>query len=942
MKNYFLWLFTSVGTLFILISFTAVPAEVSITPLLAVLGSGILLILGTTFYLYRPKWGALVSLIGVLLMIPWLGEKFLGSLSDLVVCGLSEITASSLAIPFLPLALALLSGITTYRILFTRKDILWNSTNPNVTLVLKIFLTLIPLSGLLWWYFATLSDSNPYPSLFPGQKFALPRQELANRGNRENLLVAVAPLATYKLPADAGVSMRDKIALHMEKDLGLKVLKLSAPVSMKPYPQPYDIQAGTENAEKILVASGADLLVWGNEDVKGDGKEWTVNISASARAQCLARDAGFSIHETTDLDNVAEADLLEVLDWATWSWRGLIQESEGMYIAKTMEPMVNKIDTILGLVAEKRMGPQALLAVKSNLAFILSEYGIETKDPKALTNAIRLARETVAKPQVEPETGISMADLEAESILGRSLFTLGTLQNNPQLLAESVQIDQEALKGLNPKYDKENWAVMQTCVGFGMAQLGQKLGDHEKIRQAIPILESVEKLTDPRLKPHLWLCIQTGLGASYTFLGVNETNLGDLKKAIPHFLSAEQYSSEARTPEDYAETETNLSQLYFSLGEREHSAEDLRQSVAHGLKAVDLFRRMGNNYALAFSLCNLGKTQEKLSYFIDDDAMLDLALKNLAKSQELVPRAQDVNLWSECQVYKAIGGEYKGAKTFDPGTFQEASNMIEGLKTTYTRQTGKTMWIELCMFQTDIEILRANLACDILGEKGVLQTLEDIRAGLDAKENALRVVQIDDGMGRALAQEGIKEKNPASLRKAISFLEEALSLANQGDLGQIQCSIRSDLVYIYAKFLTMDPNPQVAQKAREQLGLFESHCLASEVVMNVANHNLDAAELERALAMETRDKAALLKGRTYAVSSFKLYGDHHYPFFAARSQKELGDADLLLAQWTGDKTALQNAMREYKEAEKTFESYGGCWAKEVKEKLLEAQELAGK
>jgi hypothetical protein len=151
----------------------------------------------------------------------------------------------------------------------------------------------------------------------------------------------------------------------METDLGLKVIRLSQPVSMKDSVDPFDISAGTDNAEKILDEKGADLIIWGTEDMQGDGHQWSVYVSASAHAQCLAREQGFSIHSTTDLDDVGEADLLEVLDWATLCWRGLLDSSQGMYIAKTIEPMVDKIDTVLGLAAEKQMGNNYALGFPS-------------------------------------------------------------------------------------------------------------------------------------------------------------------------------------------------------------------------------------------------------------------------------------------------------------------------------------------------------------------------------------------------------------------------------------------------------------------------------------------------------------------------------------------------------------------------------------------------
>ncbi len=257
------------------------------------------------------------------------------------------------------------------------------------------------------------------------------------------------------------------------------------------------------------------MLIWGNQDERGDGKEWNIYVSASVKARCLAREEGYSINETSKLDKVVDVDILEVLDWVTASWRGLISKSQGMYIAKTLQPMVLKMDTVLGLVAEKRLSSNALLEVKSNLAFFLSEYGQQMKDVTALQNAIRLAKDVLANSTVDPETKIPMGDMETESILAHCLFTLGTMETNPDNLEEAAKVYQTALGKINRKYDPGNWAVLQTGLGASLAEMGQKQNDSEKIQRSLKAFEEALKETSQLGQPHQWVWVQTGLGACY-------------------------------------------------------------------------------------------------------------------------------------------------------------------------------------------------------------------------------------------------------------------------------------------------------------------------------------------------------------------------------------------------------------------------------------------
>jgi tetratricopeptide (TPR) repeat protein len=755
-------------------------------------------------------------------------------------------------------------------------------------------------------------------------------------------VIAVAPLLTYKLPEGEGVTVRDKIAQHMETDLGLKVIRLSQPVSMKDSVDPFDISAGTDNAEKILDEKGADLIIWGTEDMQGDGHQWSVYVSASAHAQCLAREQGFSIHSTTDLDDVGEADLLEVLDWATLCWRGLLDSSQGMYIAKTIEPMVDKIDTVLGLAAEKQMGHQALDSVKRNLAFFLASYGLQTNNVKALNNAIRLAREGVAQAPVNPETHAPMGDMEMESILGKCLFTLGNMQNDPKNLEESVRVDQVSLRQVNPKYDPQNWAVLQCSLGASLAELGKRKADSGMIRQAIQAFNLALEKTDKQLQPNQWLCVQNGLGASYLFLGGRETDTTDLKKAIPHYLEALSNNAETNQPNDYTMVEMNLGVLYFTLGEREKSPEDMRQSVLYCGKAADRFKQMGNNYALGFSLGNLGQAQLRLANYTDDEALLAESQKTLARAQFIVPQSQDETLWSKCQLYLALAEIAQASKAFDRATFQQAWDKLDGLKALYDPQTRRPMYNEISEFQAELDVLMGNLDCNTLRMDRILKALKAMRAVPGFMQKGLTLVQVDELLGKASNLKGMREKNQKLLRQGIAYFEEALATASQGNMDQYICSLKSELASAYANLLLLTPDSDTTSKAKALLLTLEKDCMTSPIVANEANHKLCAAKLERALAKVGKDPTPIQQGRPLSEAGLKLLAEHHYVFWAAVAQEELGDEDQLLALLTGDPTAAKNAVQEYGEADKIYLAMGLCWEKDTQEKLSKARMLAGK
>jgi hypothetical protein len=191
MKSFFLYLVTGLLTLFILLSFAAVAADVSILPTLAIAGSLLLFFLAPPLLLFRPKWGASAALLGVGLVLVWLLGFFLSTLSDYIVAGLTDDAALPMLAPLLLLALVGLSGFSAYRILFKREDIHWNSGLPGLHWGGKWALGLIPLLILLLRFWTNLA-----PPAHPLAKYQAPPEKppLADRGNRPNLVIAVAPL----------------------------------------------------------------------------------------------------------------------------------------------------------------------------------------------------------------------------------------------------------------------------------------------------------------------------------------------------------------------------------------------------------------------------------------------------------------------------------------------------------------------------------------------------------------------------------------------------------------------------------------------------------------------------------------------------------------------------------------------------------------------------
>jgi tetratricopeptide (TPR) repeat protein len=770
--------------------------------------------------------------------------------------------------------------------------------------------------------------------LLPPRKVEAP---LRTRGNIENLLVAVAPMSSKNHPEKDGMAVRDKIALHMEKDLGLKVLRLTQPVSMGPKDNP-DLAEGYKNAEMTIADSGADLLVWGDDnDTQGEDK-WNIYVTTSVQARCLAREEGYTMLENTDLSRVEEGDMLNVLDWVTSSWRGLIDRSRGMYIAQTMGPMIKKINTILGLVAEKRMSDDTRSAVKSNLAFLLAEYGNETMDIPSLQNAVRLSEDVISGGSSSPELRNRYEDLEADGVLAKCLFRLGSLRNDHEKLREAETVIRRSLKMVDKKDDPQNWAVLQIELGLTLEFLGHRTGDLDKIHEAVDVFEGAQGIFTQESQPSQWRSLQTGLAGAYFFLGSRGTDNAFLKKALELYQSMEARDTHVLAPSDYATVETNLGSIYAILGQRDKSAPEIRQAILHSDKAVSQCHAMGDLYGEGFALSAMGQAQYLLGEYTQDDALLARSLQAFKRSQELVPQTQDLALWVKCQINSANCRQFMALKKFDQAELQAVLKIIEDLKPLFDRQASRPMWTEVNLYQANTEAILGNVDCKAQSQDEILSLMKEIRPGLDPQKDVLQLDLVDITTASALNTKGSKLNDPAYIRQAIPLLEAGLAKIKPGDVETLVRSYRDALVSAYANLILKGGGPPIPiDRAQEVLDDFEKEGMDTPVVVDEANHYQNFARLERALASLDKDKTRLAKARPMAEKAYRLFKTNGYEFMTALAQKELAEQDLLAGQLNGDPAVLRQAVEEFKSAKKALDTYADCWDESIQKNIAQAE-----
>jgi len=332
----------------------------------------------------------------------------------------------------------------------------------------------------------------------------------------------------------------------------------------------------------------------------------------------------------------------------------------------------------------------------------------------------------------------------------------------------------------------------------------------------------------------------------------------------------------------------------------------------------------------------------RLANYTDDEALLAESQKTLARAQFIVPQSQDETLWSKCQLYLALAEIAQASKAFDRATFQQAWDKLDGLKALYDPQTRRPMYNEISEFQAELDVLMGNLDCNTLRMDRILKALKAMRAVPGFMQKGLTLVQVDELLGKASNLKGMREKNQKLLRQGIAYFEEALATASQGNMDQYICSLKSELASAYANLLLLTPDSDTTSKAKALLLTLEKDCMTSPIVANEANHKLCAAKLERALAKVGKDPTPIQQGRPLSEAGLKLLAEHHYVFWAAVAQEELGDEDQLLFQLTGDPNAAKSAVQEYGEADKIYLVMELCWEKDTREKLSKARKLAEK
>jgi tetratricopeptide (TPR) repeat protein len=775
-----------------------------------------------------------------------------------------------------------------------------------------------------FFFFLTLSPATGADfSLFPGAPTSGPTDP------SQTLLIAVAP---FNLSHPQGVFERDrgrefqhKIAQELRADRRLRVVELEWPVSEGPG---HDLEAGFTDADRLLAQSGADLIIWGNEEGSSPQK-WDIYVDAAQKVQNQVRQEGFNLDGTTYFSGVAEDDTLDLLQWAVTSWKGLIDHSFGMDIAPQVQLMIQKTDQALSLAYEKHWSGQTRLEMEGYLATLLCLYGNKTHDLKALDRAVSMTT-LVLQGTPRLESAYNWACFQNN--LGTVLQTRGKMEQSNEALESSVKAFQACL-GVMPG-DKTD---IEQNSGESLEILGRREGNLQYLKEAETIFRRILKTLSPLGQMNDWMGTELELANTCNDMGLRETGLGHFREAIRHYQQMLAVPEIEGMPVELARVQTNLGSVYGDMGARTQNVEDYQKALDYLDQAIPSLRTMSSPQNLGIALLNRGTSLMNLGRLQNREEDWVEARQTYQEAASLFALSDNRMEWASIQRDLGNLDIFTSEKKAGLQGMDSAMAHYDQEQTVHTRKTMPLLWAQA----SEVNALALGQKGDSLCKPGLMvqaeQILKEAGSVMDPQQQAYAVAGNNQALAVILQLEGEQNHDPVQLRAAAQTAEKTLDWLKDAELAPKRSAIQSCLCQVYADLLALDPDGATENKAAALLKNLDPFFLKAPAPVDRYLHEANRAQLKGALALKAGDKEGLahaVEGLKAAVGGIQKEG---YVYYGARKEIVLGDMETALARLKGDKALAHQAALDYSKAREVLEGRGGCWKALLEEKVAQAQ-----
>lgn len=399
------------------------------------------------------------------------------------------------------------------------------------------------------------------------------------------------------------------IITGLGKRKGIRVRPQSKMPEVDPDLHPEDLaRAYAENARKSLVASGDDVMIWGN--IPSPGTTLYLHF-VSAVPDDEDRPGSFLATTILTLPVNFGVEFSELLLAVTLAATAMAKESKRIQLAQALsEALYAAMPAVQNLPHD--------LTTRERAAIQLC-YGnaVATMSLQRGTSELyQVAADTFRGALLQLSIEDSKADWAlAQMHLGSVLHAIGERSGDNEVLSGAVEAFNSALKVFTKATHPVQWASMQNRLGLALYKLDMNTGDTEMLKHALTAYQAALQVFSRSEYPQRWADVMNNFAQAAQILGDQLRNVEVLQKAVDACRGALEVRRKETGPLLWAATQNNLGSALFLLGRMTEEEVDLRGAVEAFGEASTVYRTHGANRLASVADKNLGRARNLLDEY---------------------------------------------------------------------------------------------------------------------------------------------------------------------------------------------------------------------------------------------------------------------------------------------------------------------------------------
>lgn len=360
-----------------------------------------------------------------------------------------------------------------------------------------------------------------------------------------------------------------------------------------------------ENARKSLLASGDDVMIWG--DIPPPGTTLYLHF-VSATPDEEDRPGCFLATTTLTLPVDFGAEFSELLLAVTLAATAPANESKRIRLAQALsETLYAAMPAVQNLPLDLTNRERA--AIQLCYGNAVATMCLQRGTGELYQVAAQTFRGALVQLSVEDSQGDWAL---AQMHLGSILQTIGERGGETDILSGAIEAFDNALKFFSRATHPVQWASMQNRLGLVLYKLDMNTGDTEMLKHALTTFQAALQVFNRSEYPLRWAEVMNNFAQAAQVLGDQLRNVEVLQKAVDACRGALEVRRRETGPMLWAATQNNLGSALFLLGRMTEEETDLHDAVEAFSEAGQVYRTHGAGRLASVADKNLARARDLL------------------------------------------------------------------------------------------------------------------------------------------------------------------------------------------------------------------------------------------------------------------------------------------------------------------------------------------